>query len=171
MDISNPQNWSVIYSSSLRVNVTQRYNNGGYNYDPLADIETSLATPIGLVSLSGSAIYKPTGKPQYGVGAWLDAYLPIAGQESKVYTKPCRLNTSTLLQLPNYGYFPYKLRLGFPYWVEQLDIVIRQFTDLSGRYLSQDESVLLSAVEVVEMRENELSQRIEQLTQRLSEGG
>ena len=171
MDISNPQNWSVIYSSSRRVTVTQTYNYGGYNYEPLGDIETSIATPVGLVTLSSSEVYKPTGKPYFGVGAYLDAYLPIAGQESRVYTKHCAINTSTLLQIPNYGYFPYKLRLSFPYWIEQLDAVVRQFTDLSGRYLKQDESVLLSAVEVVEMREAELSQRIEQLAQQLSQGG
>ncbi|HEY9672745.1 MAG TPA: hypothetical protein V6D11_14970 [Waterburya sp.] len=171
MDISNPQNWNLIFNSNRSVQITATYNYGGYNYVPLGDLECTIATPVALVTLLSDRLNKNTGKPYFGVGAYVDAYLPIAGQESKVFSKSCPINTSTLLQIPNYGYFPYKLKLSFPYWIEQLSVTIRQYTDFSGRYLNQDESILLSAVEVVEMREAELARQVELLTQRITQQG
>lgn len=53
----------------------------------------------------------------------------------------------------------------FPYWLGDISLEVFQFTSQSGQYLSADEQVLLSAVEVVEMRQAELEQIIRQIQQ------
>lgn len=171
MDLANPQNWSIVFSVNKRAQPNVVTNADKLGYFPLTDEETTLATPIGLVSLSTTEIHKNSGKPYHGTGAWLNVFLPIAGVESRVYKRTCPINTSILIQLPNYGVFPYKLKFSFSYWFEQIEIVVRQFTDQSGRYLDQDEAVLFSAIEVAEQRDAEMARQIEILTQRLTQGG
>lgn len=162
MDLSNPNNWSIVYSSNRTVTVVGTRQWGGIEYLPLADVETTLATPIGLLKLTSNYVNPSTKLPYYGVGCYLDAYLDLAGVRTKVASRKCAIHEGTFLSLPNFGVYPYKLLLSFPYWIQQVYVELRQFTDQSGRYLDQDESVLYTAVEVVEQQQQRLEELIRQ---------
>lgn len=162
MDLSNAQNWSTVYSSRLRAQVLATTQYGGIEHSPLANIEMNLASPIGIVNLYSSYVHPATKRGYIGVGCYLDAYLPLSGIRTKVYSRKCIINEGTFLQLPNFGVYPYRLELSFPYCISQIDVEIKQFIDQSGRYLDQDEAVVYTAVEVVEQRLQELDQIVRQ---------
>lgn len=165
MDLSNPNNWSTVYSSNRVVIVTATRQWGGIEYLPLPDVETTLATPVGLLNLNSVYVNPSTKQKYYGVGCYLDAYLDLSGVRTKVASKKCIIHEGTFLSLPNFGVYPYKLVLSFPYWIQQIYVELKQFTDQSGRYLDQDESVLFTAVEVVEQRQQQIEQLLKQQQQ------
>lgn len=152
MDLSNPNNWALIFSTNLQARLAAQYGTGPGSvliFDPIPSIQATLASPIGLVKATSR-----TAHPKWWLACWLHAYQNFANQKTRIYTKKCGLKTATLCQLPNYGAesIPYEIEFSIPHWMEDLNLELWQFTDVSGRYLPVEEQVILSAVEVVEER-------------------
>lgn len=164
MDLGNSSNWNTVYSSNRVGSIISSDIYGRVVYHMLSDVETTLATPIGIINLTSNYVHPRTKQKYYGIGCYLDAFLTLAGNETKIYSRRCPIHTATLLELPNLGIYPYKLKLSFPYWIQQIFVEVKQFVDQSGRYLDQDESVLYTAVEIVEQQQQALEELIRQTT-------
>lgn len=164
MDLGNSANWSTVYSSNRVGTIIASDQYGRTEYLMLEDIETTLGTPVGIINLTSNYVHPRTKQKYWGIGCYLDVFLTLSGIDVKVYSKHCSIHKATLLELPNFGVYPYKLKIAFPYWIQQVFVEIKQFTDQSGKYLNQDESVLYTAVEVVEQRQQTLEQLIRQST-------
>ncbi len=164
MDLANSNNWSVIFEGNYTAPVIRTLNNGTQEYNPLEPVHFELASPIAIVTTTTT---EENTKVGWYTACWASAYLKLASSDTKVFTKKCQLNDSVLLQLPFYGVLPYKLKLSFPWWLTAISIKVRQFTDQSGKYTPVHEQVLLSAIEVVEQRERELQQQVQQIQQKL----
>lgn len=158
MDLGNPNNWSKINSWSLKGNLVQQYGSGVgalQVYDPLPSQESTISTPIGLIRT-----YAPISelKPKWFKACRISAYLQFTNQPNNdaVFTKVCGLNQGTYLQLPDFGIYPYKLKIEIPDRIINLDIDLWQFTSQSGQYQQANQAAILSAIEVIEQRTEEL---------------
>lgn len=155
MDLTNPSNWAVIFEGSAEIDSTNLYKNLRDRISSLKPMKFSLGSPICTISTTSNQV-----KPSWNTGCFLRASQLIGGVKTQVYSRRCILNKSTLINIPYFGVIPYEIELVFPYWIAgQMQVTARQFIDQSGRYLPVSDQVLYSAVEVVEQRVNELSQK------------
>lgn len=168
MDLGNPNDWAKIKTWSLKGNLVQQYGEGVgalQIYDPIPSQEAQLATPIGLIRT-----FAPESevKPNWFKACRVSAFLSFTNQLGKdtVYSKTCGLNRGTFLQLPDFGIYPYTLRLEIPKWIISLDIDLWQFTSESGKYDQANQTAILSAVEIVEQRTAELANTIQLIADR-----
>jgi hypothetical protein len=163
MDLTNNNNWSLIFSQSLRAKLKAQYGEGSGSvliFDPIEPVFTTLATPVGLVKATST-----TAHPRWYVGCWLNAFLALNGQRTKVFSQKCPLSSAAFIHLPSYGITPYEIEFSIPHWMEDLNIQLWQFTDQSGRYLPANDQVLLSTMDVVARLEAELDKKITQIVQ------
>lgn len=168
MDLGNPNNWSKIQSWSLRGSLVQQYGSGVgalQVYDPIPSQESSIATPVGLLRTIAPL---DEIKSKWFKACRISAYLAFTNQPVKdaIYSKVCGLNQGTFLQLPDFGIYPYQLKIEIPEWIISLDIDLWQFTSTSGSYDQANQSAILSAVEVVEQRTQELKTTIDFIANR-----
>lgn len=167
MDLLNPTNWVRVASWDLRV-ANLFYTASGKprlrkGYTDIQPVETTLATPVGLIKTTAP---ETELQPNWDTACWFSAYLPLRpGSMDRVYRETCSLNEGTYLHLPNFGVFPYHVKIAVPWYLPSLKIELWQFTDQSGKYLQSSQQAVLSAIEVVEQRNVELSSQIEQLRQ------
>ena len=166
MDLTNPANWSVVYQANLRGNLIATYGQPGDGagqlqiYDPIPDQQATLATPVGLVRT-----FAPDDeiKSSWYTGCWFVGEIDlVSGVDTRLLKKQCALNKATIIELPNLGKFPYKVTFRIPPWLISLRIELWQFTDQSGKYVPLEDSVVWTAVEVVEQRTQDLEQLIRQ---------
>ena len=150
MNLSNPNNWSLIFSTNLQANLAAQYGTGPgavLIFDPIPSVQTSLGTPVGLVRCSSQ-----TANPKWFLGCWLNAFQQFAGQKVRIFSKKCSLKTATFLELPNFGQFPYEIEFSIPDWMEDLRIELWQFTEASGRYIPVEDQVIFTAIEILDQR-------------------
>lgn len=163
MDLTNPANWSIVYQANLQGNLVAVHGEGVGAikvYDPIPTQSTSLGSPVGLVKTSAPS---DEIKPDWFTACWINAGIElIPGNPTNLLRKRCGLNQSTLIELPNVGKFPYQIKFQIPKWLISLQIQLWQFTDESGRYVPLEDSLVWTAVEVVEQRQQILEQLIRQ---------
>jgi hypothetical protein len=168
MDLGNPNNWAKIHTWNLRANLVAKYGEGIGAlevYEPIPDVWGAIASPIGLLRTYARS---DEIKPNWFKACRLTAYLsfsPEAGTDS-IFSKNCGLNQGTYLQLPDFGAYPYRVRLQVPDWIINLDIDLWQFTSESGKYDQSNQTAILSAIEVVEQRTNELAKTVQLIADR-----
>lgn len=158
MDLTNPSNWSVIFEQRLQATFLRQHGEGEGSllvYEPIDPVSVSLGTPVGLVKL-----FSPTAKDSWFFGCYLNAFLQIANQKTRVFSQKCSLRSSTPIYIPNYGVVPYEIEFRIPKWIDDITIVLYQFTDQSGRYVEASQQAIMSAIEVVEQRELELQTQL-----------
>jgi hypothetical protein len=159
MDIFNANNWHVLNEGTFSVQYLDQ--NSWYKIKPILIVASS---PVISVKIDTSK-----RKSTWHTGAWLQPLIDMPHGRVKLTSKPlrCELGKWELFNVPYYGRLPYFLEITFPYWLESVNSTVLQFIDQSGQYLSSTQQAILSAVEVVEQRENELSQQLEQIRQKL----
>ena len=150
MDLSNPNNWSLVFSTNLQAHLAAQHGTGPGSvliFDPIPPVQTSIASPVGLVRCTSR-----TANPKWFLGCWINVFLSFARQRTRVFSRKCSLKSATFLDLPNFEQFPYEVEFSIPEWMEDLSIELWQFTEASGRYIPVNEQVLYTAVEVLDQR-------------------
>ena len=148
--LSNPNNWSLIFSINLQAHLAAQHGSGPGSvliFDPIPPVQATLATPVGLVRCTSS-----TANPKWFVGCWANVFQQFAGQRTRIFSRKCSLKSATFLELPNFGQFPYEIEFSIPNWMEDLSIELWQFTEASGRYIPVEDQVIYSAVEILDQR-------------------
>ena len=155
MDLSNASNWNQVANFSQRAKILQTYPNGGYQSEFLKPFATTLATPVCIAKIS------PLDPEPYPLFAgWINFYLPLAGENTRITGRRLFLNKPLLIQIQSLGIVPYSVEVDFAPKLTNVLFELWQFTDQAGRYLSSSQQALFSAVEVVEQREEELRELV-----------
>lgn len=164
MDLANVNNWSIVLDVHKVATRTPRPI-GGYRYSPIENVSFTLASPICLIDCRTTypnEIEAISGEDE-ALGCILTAYLKIKNAKSKIHFQYCGLNVHTYVSIPYFGVLPYEIRLSFPCRLENVDVIAWQYTDQSGKYDPANQSAILSAIEVVEQRANEIANKVEQI--------
>jgi hypothetical protein len=165
MDLTNPANWSVIYEQRLQAMFLTQHGEGNGSvlvYEPIGSKVSSIATPVGLVKC-----YSPTAMETWYTGCYFNAYLNIANQKTRVFNKKCSLKGATPIFLPQYNVVPYEVEFYIPKWIDDITIVLYQYTDQSGKYDQINQQAIYSAIEVIEQRQNEIKNTLGTVSQQL----
>jgi hypothetical protein len=137
VDYIDRLNWNLVKRQSYTAPIIARQY-GSYDYEPLADIQLVMRSPILLIGVKSTK-----AEPHWKRGCWASQYLPFIPSSESEFTAavkdpvsyPCQLGVLNKIEFPYTGISPYILNISFPYWLEQASIEVWQYSEnLVGVY-------------------------------------
>lgn len=146
-EINDSLNWELVRRETKIATLTPDER----GYHPIVPISFTVDVPVLQVGVKN-----PKAKAHWWLGARLSMSLPTLPSSTSeylatvsAYTKNLRLNTLTLIQLPNYNLWPVLVQLEFPWWHEQVSVEIWKY---SANIPAQDISGLGADLERIEKK-------------------